>query len=167
MGRPPPATASLRKARQLVPPGMRHDISWVFNGNKGPKLPSETSPSYPFSLQRYEVSFYRYTVPPKSQGRRCPGGFCSREFEGTLLLPLQDTGPWTLGRFSFKFSQEPRTSPCEPCWAVWKGFCSFSLTLLGPCSQQAWMKPEVVDQTNLLELDHVPSASMTEAGYRG
>lgn len=50
------------------PPGMRHDISWVFNGNKGPKLPSETSPSYPFSLQRYVVSFYRYTVPPKSQG---------------------------------------------------------------------------------------------------
>ena len=72
-----------------------------------------------------------------------------QEFEGTLLLYPKDTGLYlkdTLERVSF-------------LRAAWKGFCLFSLTLLEPDSWQVWMKPEVKDQTHLLDLDHVPSAS--------
>lgn len=47
-----------------------------------------------------------------------------QEFEGTFLLYLKDTGLYlkdTLERVSF-------------LRAAWKGFCLFSLTLLGPDS---------------------------------
>ena len=50
--------------------------------------------------------------PPQRQGWCHPRGSCSKESEATLYL--QDIGLWTLW-FSFKLSQESRTTPYEPC----------------------------------------------------